>query len=140
MHCLRCRRGWQQGCVLALLGSILAYMLSLHKVNKECPESRFACLADDTVVGGPRDSVYDDFGYMREVVEDDTDNVSNLTKVAAMCPSGGTEGIPGAILEAQGGEIHGFPSTQPRLMLGGGGGGSRKRPKNGAYYLGLTAA
>ena len=70
--------------------------------------SRYVCLADDTMTGGHSDFVYDDFGYMREFVEGACDATSNPSKLIAMCPSGGVEGIPAGILEAQGGEVHGF--------------------------------
>ena len=103
---VRSVRGTHQGCVLGTFGSILPYHLSLHKTNKECPDMDIVCDADDTISSGTAGTLYRDFEVLRTNEETDCDLGENDVKLRALCPRGGTAGIPDAILEAQGGEVH----------------------------------
>ena len=101
---VRSIRGTHQGCVVGTFGAVVPYHLSLHKTNKACKSMRIVCDADDTITGGPRDSLYSDLEVLRANQLTDCDLRENDAKLAALCPSGGVDGIPSAIVEAQGGE------------------------------------
>ena len=103
---VRSIRGTHQGCVVGTFGAVVPYHLSLHKTNKACKSMRIVCDADDTITGGPRDSLYSDLEVLRANQLTDCDLRENDAKLAALCPSGGVDGIPSAIVEAQGGELY----------------------------------
>jgi hypothetical protein len=104
---IRSRRGTHQGCVLATLGACLPMHLELHEFCKEDKDVRVVCDADDTYLGGKCSVLYEAFQRLRNRMETVCHLTSNKTKIKALCPSGGTEGIPAWILEAQGGEVLG---------------------------------
>ena len=108
MRCIRSRRAFQQGCVLATLGSLLRRHLQLHAFNKDWPLLRIVGQSDDTYVGGPPRLLYPGFAEIQRIDREECDVRTNTDKLKALCPRGGVEGIPDSILEAQGGEIHGF--------------------------------
>ena len=110
MRAVRSVRGTHQGCVLATLGACLPYHLRLHAFCKE-PENagvRVVMDADDTYLGGPPAALYPAFTRMQQDVLEHCDLRSNASKIKALAPRGGTDGIPPEILAAQEGEVYGI--------------------------------
>ena len=124
---IRSRRGTHQGCVLATLGAVLPMHLVQSAVAKECPHTRFVSFADDTYLGGPPTELYGNFKHLRDELEERCDLLTNLDKLKAFCPRGGTAGIPAELLREQGGKIFGFKCasaatlapTRRRALRGG---------------------
>merc|ERR1712086_919415 len=103
------------GCVLATNGCCLPYHLSLCRTQRQFRAAEILCQADDTYmrhprrvgVGGTEQTAADAFERLQTNRLEDCGCVSNDAKIKAICPAGGVDGIPAAILEQQEGEIQG---------------------------------
>ena len=107
LRAIRSRKGTQQGDVLGTLGAMTPYHLALHDVCKKY-DVDVECLADDTYFHGWPEELYAAFAYQLQHSLSTVGLESNINKLKALAPGGGTEGIPDYILEAQGGEVPGL--------------------------------
>jgi hypothetical protein len=103
LRAIRSVRGVHQGCVVGAFGSLVPYHLSCHRTNKQCPSMRIVADADDTVVGGPKSSIYGDFDTFCDNEKEDCDVEERPDKLKTILPSGGTDGIPQSFSTTRGG-------------------------------------
>jgi hypothetical protein len=113
---IRSACGVAQGCPIATFGACLPLHLSFHRLQKLFPNLGIVCLANDAYYTAPADILYEAFARVRLEQLRDLNLHSNMGKVKAINPLGGTDSIPAEILHAKGGEIVGFKCVA-RLTL-----------------------
>ena len=86
--------------MLGTLGAIAPYHDGLVDVCKEHDGLHVVCDADDGYFSGAPEVLYRGYEYQCELVRDRVGLESNATKVKAVAPRGGVEGIPAGILDA----------------------------------------
>ena len=62
-------------CLCLTLGAVLPMHLSQHRAQKLCPGLRMIADADDTYVGGPKETLYDDYETLKSCAERDCDHI-----------------------------------------------------------------
>ena len=86
--------GGHQGCPGATYFCCGVYHESLHRTQKQTPDMRIACDADDTYVGGPPEVLYPGFDVLQANSKGDCGTSSKLAKVVAYTRDGDSRDIP----------------------------------------------
>lgn len=104
----RFARGVVQGCPFSTFAAVLPTHLALHEVHKQHKAMRSVSIADDSYFGAPVGALEAGFAAVRATHAARCNLHSNVEKLKAFVPSGGTDGIPTYVLDQQGGEVLGF--------------------------------
>jgi hypothetical protein len=86
--------GGHQGCPGATYFCCGTYHESLLKTQKQMPNVRIACLADDTYLSGAPEDLYPGYETLRENTKRDCGTSSKLSKVVAYTRDGSHHDIP----------------------------------------------
>jgi len=96
-NCLRVCRGGVQGCPLATLMAVGRYHECLSDIQRAHPDVDIECMADDTVMSGPPESLYRAFDAKQMHVLRVCWLRSNITKVKCYSPCGDMRLAPATI-------------------------------------------